>query len=404
MASAYFPRQQVLELQESARHATEAVDVQCGPSPPGRGSKRNSLRNLYTNVSGRSSLRNLLSLRSLGGDSLCSINGNISRNVCNNKQGAFGLTPFFKLAKQRKFDEIMCILKDQDPDVVAVWLDDTKAMQRGTPLHIVLAFHPPVPLVNMLCAVLTRGGVSPEDSVDSHGRTPLHIAAASTCDLAVLHRLLYGTAAMICDNLQRCPLHYACSFKKSKKEDDRKAAIYLLIEAYPMARSIIDATGQKPLDIARKSKADQSVLCALIEDSTLKPERRKFSDFHSQDNATSTAKTSEADTIPREIVRREVSSSNVSALFDLRGVSFRINSNEAREQAGKEMALAKDLSSEDLKECPEEEDEGDEESAKKAKEEKKARRKKRSDRRSESRFRGSLHVKTNDEDYKCVEI
>lgn len=151
---------------------------------------------------------------------------------------------------------------------------------------------------------------SPEDAIDSFGQVPLHIASGNGCDIRVIHRLLRGsskidTPAMVRDHHWRYPLHTACcnvkgvknftlmnnskiigtknntagntstpkkwvsffstpSSSKKRGLENMVKIIDALINAYPDAVMCRDKDGNRPIDLARKNKADVSIVNLLL--------------------------------------------------------------------------------------------------------------------------------------------
>jgi hypothetical protein len=117
---------------------------------------------------------------------------------------------------------------------------------------------------------------------DVHGRTPLHIAVACGCSLAVVDVLLHNDyeAVYMMDHTNRYPLHWACtclylsttttttSAPKSYSSREREVnnlvqIINRLMEIYAMAVIIKDDMGCTPLDIAQSVHADPRIIQAL---------------------------------------------------------------------------------------------------------------------------------------------
>ena len=207
---------------------------------------------------------------------------------------------FLGLAEQQKFDDIVRILLGGGSDGLRSWLlEDDRSVNNDlknveTPLHRIMPYRPPAAVVDLLIQRLTEmslhpDGCCPEDLVDSKGRTPLHVAAAEACDLAVVRRLISssGKAVQTRDLHLRYPLHWACSnprgassvlrrgksttylFSKSssanKSNDARNMleVIAALVLVYPKAVLWHDKDGRTPLDIARERHASEMIVRLL---------------------------------------------------------------------------------------------------------------------------------------------
>lgn len=187
------------------------------------------------------------------------------------------LPSLFQLASQHRFDEIIEILQFQRK--LEHWLCVPNPAKL-TALHMVLLYHPPVALLDVLIASLGRlvePHYVPEATVDVRGQTPLHVAASSGCDISILKRLtkMSHIAVFHHDNLGRLPLHCLCSkddcvswpppSKRKVKRDSQNTVqcIHLLVDIHPQACIMRDIAGRTPLDLAVENRMDQSVLSAL---------------------------------------------------------------------------------------------------------------------------------------------
>jgi len=241
------------------------------------------------------------------------------------------------LAASQRFDEIIEILQFQRK--IEPWLC-VPGPAKLTALHIVMLYNPPVALVDLLIESLSRlvePNYVPEATVDIRGQTPLHVAAASGCSLAVIKRLtkMSHHAVLHRDNVGRLPLHYVCCGSNAKDDDTatrttrrkKKAAgrrrdainmvhcIHYLVDIYPQACAIRDASGWIPLDLAIHNKADQRVILALLSRTPQTATNTKFGKTRmvtktpagSRDAATkSTGKSPfSADNLPLQIVRAD---------------------------------------------------------------------------------------------------
>ena len=224
---------------------------------------------------------------------------------------------FATLAKQRKFHQIIPVLRDESIDV-SPWLDKY-ALSGGSklgstpfqlfkaqmPLHLVLNYRPPVVLVDLLIARLaqTEGGegqVSVVESQDMMGRSPLHLAVTHECDIAVIERLIQGTASshLPRDVWGRTPLHWAVatasssvnshgcfgssSLKKIAKFDNKIKCVVALLQAFPDSVLIKDNEGFSALELGVRLKADGSLLYLLDTASRKRGFQREFTVHNSK--------------------------------------------------------------------------------------------------------------------------
>lgn len=170
------------------------------------------------------------------------------------KSGQSGLASFSSLAKEGRFPEIVHILKSQRADQKE-WLRAAITSHDESPLHILLQYQPPLHVVSLLIQKMSDGHSTagshrrkcdsnvPEAQVDSMGRTPLHIACAFACSVAVVARLLNGAAtyfpkpAAVRDFADMIPLHWACQTASNLTEkgdiDNMIHVVGFLVEAYP---------------------------------------------------------------------------------------------------------------------------------------------------------------------------
>jgi hypothetical protein len=85
---------------------------------------------------------------------------------------------------------------------------------------------------------------------DSFGRTPLHLSCMDVCgtvDVAIGVLQANSIAASILDSEQRTPLHLLCA----RNDTIPIQLIEVLIDAYTLATTIVDITGDTPIDIVR---------------------------------------------------------------------------------------------------------------------------------------------------------
>jgi ankyrin repeat protein len=202
---------------------------------------------------------------------------------------------FVRLARQRKFDEIMMILQTEGVKV-ETWLEaatlggkrSRHIMNGESALHVLVMYRPPISVVDLLSRWFTthKSGFVPEDAVDAQGQTPLHIAVTRGCDVAVIERLTNVPSSVLpattMDYWRRCPLHWACCMQVPPPEDESRvgsrgrsvpskefaenmvSVVQLLIKAYPLAAVIEDTDQKTPLDLAVENRLDKRILLALL--------------------------------------------------------------------------------------------------------------------------------------------
>ena len=221
---------------------------------------------------------------------------------------------FLRLARERRFDDIVTVLTQSStssPAFLATWLQVQQAsrssvceclhalcLYRPTPIvvkvvqeaiklaythnAVVMAPSTTSPSVGTIGTITTTGCIS--DCVvvnaalvtDAHGRTPLHIAVACGCSFEVIDLLLQDDceAAYMMDHTNRYPLHWACtctsmtatakSYSSREREVDNIVQIInRLMEIYAMAIISKDDMGCTPLDIAKSANADPRIVRAL---------------------------------------------------------------------------------------------------------------------------------------------
>ena len=212
--------------------------------------------------------------------------------------------------------------RDELGDAHAENNDDT--IGRFQPaLHYLLEFQPPLNIVERVIEILGPR-VVPEDSVDAAGQTPLHKACLYQCDSSVVARLTHGNGRYVSayrttdGERGRTPLHCACAVLPSTSvaadaanyEDENSSSnhmdpaaaasapqdpdeaslcdptedffnafetLAILLNAFPAAVHLRDASGLTPLDCAREQRADAALLrlleehCPLYQDSCCHP-------------------------------------------------------------------------------------------------------------------------------------
>lgn len=241
------------------------------------------------------------------GTSIFSRKNHLSKNMGSKETSAMNpvTTSFLRLARERRFDDIVTVLTQSSPTFKASWLQ----VQQGSRtsicecLHALCLYRPTPTVVKVVQDAIKTAhthtivaGVSPSvgtinttttgcisDCIvnaalvtDAHGRTPLHVAVACGCSFAVIEILLQDDteAAYMMDHSNRYPLHWACtcshiaaiakSYGSREREVDNVVKIInRLMEIYAMAVISKDDMGCTPLDIAKLANADQRIINAL---------------------------------------------------------------------------------------------------------------------------------------------
>ena len=217
------------------------------------------------------------------------------------------------LAQKGDFDTIIHALEHPywSDQALRDWLDyQGPVPYQETALHRLLKYQPPLHAVAQLMATLRQlnqqDGLVRSLMVGSHqhdhvkissssshaffcleewrdrlGRNPLHMAAASACDVDVIALLLDGETgsmpAVWKDKLGRYPLHWICCHggrQQSRKKlhsqlavENVRRVILRLLSVFPQALVMVDNTGCTPLDLARASGADAAIV-QMLEDAT----------------------------------------------------------------------------------------------------------------------------------------
>jgi ankyrin repeat protein len=193
---------------------------------------------------------------------------------------------FLRLAKERRFDEIIAVLKQLSHNSAATdaWLtlannDKFHVVSSCESLHALCMYRPTMAVVQAVMEALARihhNNVDVTVMVDAAGRTPLHICAAFGASADVTELLMRdSTAVLTPDHARRYPLHWACAHPhgcgsntnktqhKKASEDNMVEVINKLIEAYAVAVISPDKNGHSPLDLAAAAQADGRILSAL---------------------------------------------------------------------------------------------------------------------------------------------
>lgn len=147
-------------------------------------------------------------------------------------------------------------------------------------LHACVRFDPPAHIVQMIINLCPD---SPS-TMDCLRRTPLHIAAGTRANISTLKILAdaYPMACDIQDEDGKTPLHFACDSSCELFEDDenisRKPPSYdvikLLLSASPLSVTIEDDTEMSPLEHALLSDSPITVI-NMLQKETQKQFRRQ---------------------------------------------------------------------------------------------------------------------------------
>lgn len=248
---------------------------------------------------------------------------------------------FLRLAKERRFDEITCVLQQLSASDTAAstttteaWLtlaasnDKSHVVSSCESLHALCMYRPTVAVVQAVMDALTRihgNAVDVTVMVDAAGRTPLHICAAfGACGTVAELLMLDSTAVLTPDQSRRYPLHWACAHphgtmghmiphvghhknttsnnNNSRKATDNMAAmISQLIEAYPVAVISPDSNGHTPLDLAVAANADARIVSALRFVVKILPSPKNFGHLYDNDPQNQTASMDTESTFLNEI-------------------------------------------------------------------------------------------------------
>jgi hypothetical protein len=171
--------------------------------------------------------------------------------------------------------------------------DDSAALHYftgKTVLHQLMHYHPSVEVVTLLINRLMERTpqIVPEYTLDMSQQTPLHVAAAQGCDVAVIERLMKGPVsifpAVTRDCYGRLPLHWACSNPNGLSDDkfgrltrwmgprskysekNMVKVIYTLVKVFPEALFVKDLSGKTPTELAIENKAGEDILRVLVGD------------------------------------------------------------------------------------------------------------------------------------------
>ncbi|KAL7471903.1 hypothetical protein ACHAXS_012224 [Conticribra weissflogii] len=148
-------------------------------------------------------------------------------------------------------------------------------------LHACVRFNPPAHIVQLVVN-LNRDSAN---SVDCLGRTALHIAAGTRADIATIQILTEACpiAVDIQDNDGKTPLHFACDSSCELFEGDEHIqrpppcldSIKVLLSTSRMSIAIEDEDGMSPLEYAIMSEADCRVVNMLQRATQIHYQRRQ---------------------------------------------------------------------------------------------------------------------------------
>ena len=192
---------------------------------------------------------------------------------------------FLRLAKERRFDEIVQFLHHSNTARIESWLHVSQDTRVSTCecLHALCMYRPTAAAVRAVRhAIAATKGTDATRVTDAAGRTPLHIAVACHCSWEVVQVLLHdeNEAVWTLDHANRYPLHWACA--KPHAPDDIEHMVLVingLMEAYAMAVISKDQEGHTPLDLAVASGADPRILKALQFVTNILPKSSSFKHY-----------------------------------------------------------------------------------------------------------------------------
>lgn len=168
------------------------------------------------------------------------------------------------LLKQRRFDEMYEIL--QFHSHLPEWLGIGEDVTTASILHQMIRSNAPLHLIDLLMIKLTElyRGECPASLTNAQGHTALHIAVICGSDLSIVRRLTAQSTvpASTMDISRRFPLHWACAATPTCASS---AVVRYLLELYPEAMVVQDATGQTPLDLAAHNKGRQRAVASMSE-------------------------------------------------------------------------------------------------------------------------------------------
>jgi hypothetical protein len=174
-----------------------------------------------------------------------------------------------RLAEKRRFEDMTKVLKSGDDEAISTFLNDkerTSAPVRNKIKEIQssIKFYSSIRQwrwwtwsVKLSQNIKTL--VSQKIFSNENGATPLHIALAESCDVAVIRRLLSGPTG----TLPAVRFDDDGRKQTNKTVKDKLEIIHLLVKSYPYAKVIRDRNRRTPQDIARKHNADPVLVRAL---------------------------------------------------------------------------------------------------------------------------------------------
>mmetsp|Transcript_17698 Transcript_17698/g.27093 ORF Transcript_17698/g.27093 Transcript_17698/m.27093 type:complete len:244 (+) Transcript_17698:211-942(+) len=126
------------------------------------------------------------------------------------------------------------------------------------PIHAASALHPPVEIINVLCAAYPE---SLKLTESAYRRNALHIACRSQASAEVVKALMeYGPeAAVTDDSLGRLPIHYALSNAATDE------VILIMLKKYPGTARCTDTRGWLPIHVACSVGSSLEVVKALLD-------------------------------------------------------------------------------------------------------------------------------------------
>lgn len=189
-------------------------------------------------------------------------NGHNAWDISSNTE-ASALQSFARKGKWQRF--IQKLIKTPS----STWsIGDATERPVTTPLHLALAYRPPLTIVETIVQILRDRFdiLAPEEVQNRQGQTPLHIAVEAGCDALIVEQLLRGInlvmPAVLRDEQGRTPLLLACThpilashWKRKRKSNkhhnqllNQYQVIQSLLQHYPEAATIADRHGKTPMD------------------------------------------------------------------------------------------------------------------------------------------------------------
>ena len=125
--------------------------------------------------------------------------------------------------------------------------------------------------LDILETLLDHSHFGSETSRDKNGKTALHIAIQSQCQLPIIEglckfrrrqRRFTKSIAMTMDHHGELPLHAACT---NKYRHDTQALVKILLEYGPEAAAVENTRGKTPLHIALENKVPIDIIRILVD-------------------------------------------------------------------------------------------------------------------------------------------